>query len=104
MRTPRHDPVEVRRLLEMREAESLTYQQLSERSGIPVHVLTYRASQDRLGSRKQAPIPAAFVEVVDVPESSEYSLEVIGPRGHRVVVTSAAYADLLERVLRALPC
>ena len=104
MRTPRHDPVEVRRLLEQREAESLTYRQLSERSGIPVHVLTYRAIQDRLASREEAPVPAAFVEVVDAPASSAGSLEVIGPRGHRVVVSSTTRVDLLERVLRAMPC
>lgn len=104
MRTPRHDPVEVRRLLQQREAERLTYQQLSERSGVPVHVLTYRASQDRLASREEESVPAAFVEVVDAPAPPDGSLEVIGPRGHRIVVSSTADIALLEWVLRALPC
>ena len=104
MRTSRHDPVEVRRLLELREAERLTFQQLSERTGVPIHVLTYRASQDRLASRRVAADPAAFIEVVEAPEFPVGSLEIIGPRGHRVVVTSSVDAGLLDRVLRALPC
>ena len=104
MRSPRHDPDEVRRLLELRDAEKLTYQQLSERSGVPIHVLTYRASQDRQAVRPKESVPAAFVELLDAPESPEGSLEIIGPLGHRVVVTSASDTNLLERVLRALPC
>lgn len=91
-------------MLELRDAEKLTYRQLSERSGIPVHVLTYRASQDRRASRKERPAPGAFVEILDVPEPLEGSLEIVGPLGHRVVVTSASDTTLLERVLRALPC
>ena len=72
MRTPRHDPAEVRRLLELREADRLTYQQLSERSGVPIHVLTYRASQDRLGSREGAAASKAFVEIVaDTPDDDD---------------------------------
>ena len=104
MRVPRHDPVEVRRLLEQRDAEQLTYRQLSERSGVPVHVLTYRMRQDRLASQRKASVAADFIEVVDVSGVSNGSLEVIGPRGHRVVVNSLADDGLLERVLRALPC
>ncbi len=104
MRTPRHDPAEVRRLLELREAEGLTFQQLSERTGVPMHVLTYRSSQDHLASREVAADSAAFVEVIDAPGASAGSLEIIGPRGHRVVVTSSVDASLLDRVLRALPC
>jgi hypothetical protein len=107
MRTPRHDPVEIRRLLELRQTESLTYQQLSERSGVPVHVLTYRATQDRQASREETPPPthAGFVEVVDgTMPASESALEVVGPRGHRVVVNSMVDIVLLEHVLRALPC
>lgn len=104
MRTPRHDPAGIRRLLELRQAERLTYQQLSERSGVPVHVLTYRASRDRQSARQKESVPATFVEVLDRPPFAAGSIEVIGPLGHRVVVTSSSDADLLERVLRALPC
>ena len=104
MRTPRHDPAEIRQLLELRQAEKLTYQQLSERSGVPVHVLSYRASQDRRAARQKESVPATFVEVFDAPAFSAGSIEVIGPLGHRVVVTSSSDTDLLERVLRALPC
>jgi len=108
MRTPRHDPADIRRLLEQRDAEGLTYRQLSERSGVPVHVLTYRATQDRLDSRERASpqsVAAAFVEVVDRPEPrTGRSIEVVGPRGHRVVVSSMVDIALLEHVLRDLPC
>jgi len=104
MRSPRHDPEEIRRLLELRDIEKLTYRQLSERSGIPVHVLTYRASQDRQASRNERAAPAAFVEILDVPDDLESSLEIIGPLGHRIVVTSASDTALLQRVLRTLPC
>lgn len=46
MRTSNYDVDEIRGLLELRSAERLTFKQVSERSGVPIHVLTYRAKQD----------------------------------------------------------
>lgn len=80
----RHAPDEVRRLLDLRQSASLTFSQLSEQSGVPVHVLTYRASQDRMGCEDPASAPCAFLEVVaapsavDRPQSSGISLVLPG--------------------------
>ncbi len=72
MSTARRSPDEVRRLLELREAEKLTYAQLSERSGVPVHVLSYRASQDRRAAlRTDREAAGAFVEVIEVSGATD---------------------------------
>ena len=63
MRSSHHEVKEVRRQLSVRESEGLTYAELSERSGIPVHVLTYRAATDRQAELRGAGGPTGFVEV-----------------------------------------
>lgn len=75
-------------LLARRSREGLTYEELSATSGIPAKTLANW--QFRL--QREATEPA-FTELVvegDVSEALDDVLEVIGPRGHRVIVTSAA--------------
>ena len=55
MQTTHHDPTEVRRLIEVRQSQNLSFQQLSERSGIPVHVPTYGAARDRREREREDP-------------------------------------------------
>ena len=69
MSTPRHDPEEIRHLLDLRQSARLTFKQLSEQSGVPVHVLTYRAGRDRREGESSAAEPCAFVEVVATPSA-----------------------------------
>ena len=111
MRTARHDPAQVRRILELREAEELTFQQVSERSGVPIHVLTYRASQDRLASRKEATNASAFIEVVagtpenDVgQEANSAGIELHLGDGLRVRLDRHFDESALARLLSVLRC
>jgi hypothetical protein len=78
MPKPHRSPDEVRRLLEQRRAENLTFNQLAERSGLPVHVLTHRATQDKKAKLIEAGSSNSFVEVVrssevDLPQSDNAS-------------------------------
>ena len=92
---------QMRSLLARRDREGLTYQELSDESGIPAGTLA--SWQYRL----RAEADDTFTELV-VGDGAEFELdgllEVIGPRGHRVVVTSDVDPALLARVLSALPC
>ena len=113
MPTPRHDPAEIRRLLEVRQAEKLTFQQLSERSGVAVHVLTYRAWQDRRGlaARRRAPESAAFVEVVAASSGMEATvagkssgIELLHPGGLRIQLERDFDEAALARLLTVVLC
>ena len=55
---------EIRGLLDLRTSERLTFKQVSERSGVPIHVLTYRAKRDGSTPRAKPPEASAFVELV----------------------------------------
>ncbi len=111
MRSRRHESAEIRRLLEVRRSEKLTFQQLSERSGIPIHVFSYRAAQDR---RKQpgSPVePSGFVEVVAAgalrePEApgTGSGIELHFPGGFRVVLDREFSEASLARLLSAAGC
>ena len=92
----------MRSLLARRDREGLTYQELSDESGIPSGTLAswqYRLREEETGN--------AFTELVvgsDAEDALDDSLEIIGPRGHRVIVSSGVDSSLLELVLSALPC
>ena len=112
MRTRRHDPVEIRRLLEVRHSEKLTYGQLSERTGVPVHVLTYRASQDRSAQADSATESVGFVEVVSAaggmgePEVGTRSsgIELVLPGGLRALLDRQFDECALARLLAVARC
>ena len=116
MPTPRHDPAKIRRLLELRQAEKLTFEQLSERSGIAVHVLTYRTWQDRRdqAAKRRAPESAAFVEVIaaaPAPEPLEPTvaddssgIELLHPGGLRIQLERNFDEAALARLLTVVLC
>ena len=106
MQSPRQNPDAIRRLLELRRAESLTFKQLSERSGIPVHVLMYRSNQDRRAQASSSLEAGGFVELVGVSESRSATsgLEVIMPSGLRVALAVDFDAATLSRVLSHPGC
>lgn len=91
----------IQALLSRRDRLGLTYEELSDECGIPTGTLA--SWQSKL---KREADNAAFTELVveDAPDDHEGCLEIIGPCGHRVVVTSMVDQKLLERVLSALPC
>jgi len=114
----RHNPsdaAEVRRLFAIREAEGLTFQELSDRSGIAVHVLAYRAHQDHLAARGKRARRSKFVEVVAEPEPeadpqeaqverSRAGIELQIPGGLRVHLFRDFDEDALMRLLSIVPC
>ncbi len=113
MPTHRHDRAEIRRLLEFRQTEKLTFQQFSERSGVAVHVLTYRARQDSRGqtAQRKAPESAAFVEVVaasPAPEpaaaSNSSGIELLHPGGLRIQLERNFDEAALARLLTVVLC
>jgi len=110
MRSPHHDPAEIRRLLEIRRSEALTYEQLSTRSGVPVHVFTYRVAQDRRARGESSTEPSAFVEVVAAPtaDSEEASnasgIELVLPDGLRAVLDRNFDEVALSRLLTIVQC
>ncbi len=111
MRKPRHDPTEIRRLLEARQAELLTFKQLSERSGVPVHVLTYRADQDRRAVSTLERDAVGFVEVVQAPAAPQAEaiavssgIELTLPGGLRVALAPDFDEATLTRVLAIARC
>jgi hypothetical protein len=112
MRKHRHDPSEIRRLLDVRQSEKLTYEQLSERSGVPVHVLTYRAAQDRGAQPDAATESVGFVEVVPAAEpmgepeaSTSFSgIELVLPGGARALLDRHFDEGTLARLLTVARC
>ena len=108
MSKPQHPAAEVRRWLEVRASEQLTFDQLAQRSGIPVHVLTYRSAMDRRGAAAAAPAPPGFVEVVPVDDTSRPAaggcIELTLPRGLRVSLAPDFDDGALRRLLAAVGC
>ena len=94
----------VRRWLELRDREGLTYAQLSSRCGIPVNTLTHWAW--RLRKEDAAPVDhPEFVELVSKPRaaaSSSPHLVVELRNDLRVHVDTSVDLDALVRVVRAL--
>ncbi len=95
--THRYDQTEIRSILRRKDREDLTYAELSAETGIPIG--TIAGWRRRYGSGSES-----FMEI-DLDHTDEATeLEVIGPRGHRVVIPPDVDEDLLRRVLTALPC
>lgn len=94
----------VRRWLALRERESLTYLQLSARSGIPANTLAHWAWK----LRREAGESVADVEFVELvpshrPGDAPAARIVIELRNdRRVLVDASVDADALARIVRAL--
>ena len=108
MKKRRHDPDEIRRLLALRKAKSLTFNQLAEQSGVPVHVLHHRAHQDDHVARALAAEGAGFVEVVPTTEegadANSSGVELLLSRGLRVRLERDFDGATLARLLATVPC
>jgi len=106
----RHPITEVRRWLELRQAEGLSIKQLALRSGIPAHVFIYRITRDKR-SREQPVKAGGFVEVVAAepprtdPQACKSSgIELAFPGGLRATLAVDFDADTLGRLLAQLRC
>ena len=89
---------EMRLLLKHRERHGLTYRELGDESGVPVHTLSWWAWKLRREERERT----SFVEV-EAAESCDIGvLEVEAPSGHVVRVRDNFDATALQRVLEVL--
>jgi transcriptional regulator with XRE-family HTH domain len=111
MSNTRHDRAEVRRLLELRDSEGLTFKELAERSGVPVHVLNHRASQDRKARHAEEDGAQGFIEIVSNEEAPSSSLasrssgiELFLPGGIRVQLGRQFDEAALARLLSIARC
>lgn len=88
-------------LLARRDREGLTYEELSEVSGVPAGTLASWKSRFR---REQQ--GSEFAELTDelVPTENDGRLEVVGPLGHTVRFDGSIDPHLLKAILAALPC
>ncbi len=106
MKSRHHDRDEIRRLLEVRTAENLTFKELAARTGIPVHVFHHRAQQDNRAAR--AAPSSGFVEVVTssmaTAPPSPSGIELLLPGGVRVQLRLDFDKATLTRLLAAVPC
>lgn len=99
---------QMRRLLERREREGLTYRQAATlEPGVSINMLFWwRKRLARTSSAAPAverSSPAAFVELASSrPSSSASRIEIVLERGRRVVVDAAVDESALQRVVRAL--
>ncbi len=110
MPKPQRTRDEVRLLLEQRRAENLTFNQLSERSGVPVYVLTHRATQDKKAKLIEAGRSVGFVEVVASPESdlaksgNASGIEIVLPGDIRARLDRQFDEASLKRLLSIVQC
>ena len=95
--TQRYDRTEIHAILQRKDREDLTYAELSDELDIPIGTIAG-------WKRRYGRILEPFVEIDLDHTDDAIELEVIGPRGHRVVVPPDVDEDLLRRVLTALPC
>ncbi len=104
----RHDRTEIRRLLEVRRSERLTYEQLSERSGVPVHVLSYRAAQDRRERPDGKGSRMDFAEIVPAAEPgariNSSGIELVLPCGLHALLDLQFDESALARLLAVTQC
>ena len=108
MQKSQYDPAEVQRFLDQRQAERLTLKQLSDLSGIPIHVFTYRISRNkRAAPAAEQPAPG-FLQIVPAPEPHPQSLtsniELIFPCGTRAVLAPDFDESGLARLFSAARC
>ena len=106
-----HSITEVRRWLELREAEGLSIKQLALRSSIPAHVFVYRANRDKRSREKSARPASGFVEVVTAEPSpleprgfKSSGIELAFPGGLRATLAADFDGDALVRLLAQLRC
>ena len=111
MSNTRHDRAELRRLLELRDAEGLTFKELAKRSGVPIHVLNHRAAQDRKARQVEAGEASEFVEIVSSPTnqmasmvSNQSGIELVLPGGIRVQLGRQFDELTLTRLLSIAGC
>ena len=111
MSNTRHDRAEVRRFLELRETEGLTFKELAKRSGVPVYVLNHRASQDRKARRAEQDGALGFVELVPSTEnhaspmaSSRSGIDLFLPGGIRVQLDRQFDELTMSRILSIARC
>ena len=95
----RHDPQAMKRVLRLRERHGLTWNELSDESGIPLSTLRYY--QQRFRDEDN---PRGFVSVVvpDDPPTRESGLEVVLRNGMSIRVPSGFDDDHLIRLVRVL--
>ncbi|MFT4543451.1 MAG: hypothetical protein ACI835_005923 [Planctomycetota bacterium] len=109
MQKSHHDRDEVRRLLAQRKAEKLTFQELVDLSGIPIHVFQHRARQDDITTGVKASTESGFVEVIAsspglaTPNNST-GIELLLPHGVRVHLAPDFDTATLTRLLASVPC
>lgn len=85
-------------LLELKQLEGLTYDQLSEQSGVPASTL---AAWKRKLNREREPRATEFVEL---KVSEHNSLELRLPTGVSIAIRPGFDAHLLRQVVEALAC
>lgn len=96
---------QMRRWLEQRERERLTFRQLSERTGVPLGTLACWAWKLR---REGAPRPsrrpgdARFVELVAAPVESAGRVEIVLRGERRLIVDASIDEPSLVRIVSAL--
>ena len=104
MSKPHHDREELRRFLAQREAEGLTFKQLAERSGVPIHVLHHRAHRDAHAAQVAAAKEPTFVEVCTGEPPSTSGIEVVLPQGLRVRLEPNFDHETFARLLSIVTC
>jgi hypothetical protein len=95
---------QVRRWLDLREREGLTYAQLSARSGIPANTLAHWAWRLRKEARRRSD-GVEFVELIPARGSADAPASRIVielGNGRRIVVDASVAPEALARLAAAL--
>ena len=104
----------MRRWLEQRDRDGLTFRELSAVSGVPAGTLAYwswklrcervESREERASTKASATTGAGFVELVATGPSVAAlgALEIVLGEGRRIIVTGEVNEDQLARVVRAL--
>ncbi len=111
MRT-HHAPKLIRQHLAERKSKHLTFAQLAERTGIPVHVYRHRITQDKRSAIQEevgAVGPSSFVEVVSSAvaldaTSSSSGIEIRLAKDFRIHLARDFDAETLKRLLPIVRC
>ena len=97
---------QMRRLLERRERESLTYRETAAlEPGVTINQLFWwrRRLMESAASSSSRPIsPSSFIELVEAPDLAVAPLQILLAAGRRIVVGADVDERLLVRVVRAL--
>jgi hypothetical protein len=109
MRT-RHAPDLIRQHFAERKSKHLTFAQLTERTGIPLHVYRHRITQDKRHSIQEesgAAGPSSFVEVVPSslnPNLSSIGIEIRLANDLQIHLAKDFDADTMQRLLSIVRC